>query len=306
MKSILMQQIAVLTVVMLAIGTAMTGCGGGQTSVQEPSAVVGASEEARQTLVLLVPPETSALFKKLAKIVERSGLSYEFQMMEGGTQAAQMQAIRDGKVDLALVMRRPRPNEPLAFLELFFTPIVIFVNAGVGVDALTREQAAAIFSGQITNWSQVGGDDLEIRVFVQEEDDTATSSLKAYLFDTETFAESAQVLFNDKDVISVVSGLAGSIGYSPWATKRFYDQVLSGNAAVLVSLDGCRPDNPRYPVAGVVGFAYLPERQAELQPLLDWAISFLDSEIGQALLDQYGASVVSIEQSESAGYAPQD
>jgi iron complex outermembrane receptor protein len=58
----------------------------------------------------------------------------------------------------------------------------IVANPGVGVTNLTRLQAANIFSGAVTNWSQVGGADLEIVAITRGENSAAETAFeKVYL-----------------------------------------------------------------------------------------------------------------------------
>ena len=281
-----------LSLVVLVFLTCITGCGNekGNDLDRMPGTptVIGAE----QPLIMLVPPDAGPLFKVIATIAEGSGQSYGIQIMESASPEAGVRAILDGKVDLMLMMRQPEPDAPLAFLELFRTPVVIFVNSELGLDTLTREQAAAIFSGEVTNWSQVGAPDIDIAVFVQEDEDTTTAALCDYLLGTTPFAESAQILFSDRDLISVVSGFPGAISYSSLATKKLSEESASGNLARSVSLDGLLPSDLNYPIIASVGFAFLPERQADLQTILDWAVGFLNSDMGQYILEKYGASAV--------------
>ena len=291
MKLVTVRKIAALTIVTVTVWICITGCGGekGYNPDRTPGAT--ATTEAEQALIMLVPPDAGALFKVIATIAESGGQSYGIQIMESVSPEAGVRAILDGKIDLMLMMRQPEPDDPLVFLELFRTPVVIFVNSELGIDNLTREQAAALFSGEVTNWSQLGAPDIEIAVFVQEAEDTTTVALCDYLLGTTQFAESAQILFNDRDLISVVSGFPGSVSYSSLATKRLSEESTSGDLAKSVSLDGLLPDDLNYPLIAPVGFAFLPERQADLQPILDWAVGFLNSEMGQYLLEKYGARV---------------
>jgi hypothetical protein len=61
--------------------------------------------------------------------------------------------------------------------------------------------------------------------------------------------------------------------------------VLADDADVkAIALDGVLPSDSAYPITGVVGVGYLSERQADVQPLLDWLLS----EDGQAALQEFG------------------
>jgi len=54
----------------------------------------------------------------------------------------------------------------------------MFVHPSVPIDNLTSEQAKAIFTGQITNWSQVSGPDTAVIVYVRNEENGNTQVLR--------------------------------------------------------------------------------------------------------------------------------
>ncbi len=93
--------------------------------------------------------------------------------------------------------------------------VAIIVN-GAGVDNLTIEQVAKIYSGEITNWSQVGGVDKEIAV-VCREDGSGTrecfeESVKKAVSDW-TMKSDVNSLASTGAVISMINSTSGSIGY---------------------------------------------------------------------------------------------
>jgi phosphate transport system substrate-binding protein len=49
---------------------------------------------------------------------------------------------------------------------VFWLPSAFFVHPAVGVDDLTNRQVSDIYAGKVTNWSEVGGPDLKIKVIV--------------------------------------------------------------------------------------------------------------------------------------------
>ena len=63
---------------------------------------------------------------------------------------------------VARLPSRGRRSGPRATTLVPSLGLSIVANPGVGVTNLTRQQAANIFSGAVTNWNQVGGADLKI------------------------------------------------------------------------------------------------------------------------------------------------
>lgn len=60
--------------------------------------------------------------------------------------------------------------------------------------------------------------------------------------------------------------------------------LAAGTEVVGVALDGVAPDDSAYPMTSPVGIGYLADRQAGVQPLIDWLLS----EEGQAALGEFG------------------
>ena len=187
MDTIRIQRLVSLTFIAVIALTVIIGCSGEAENAPSLSPEIVTGVEAEQVVTMLVPPASGALFKMIAKVALDNGQPYDVQILEGDSLQAGERAVRDVKVDLMLIMRQPLPDEPVAFFEMFRTSVVIFVNPELGIDNLTREQARAIFSGEVTNWSQFGGPELDIQVFIQEDDDTATVALREYLLGSTQF-----------------------------------------------------------------------------------------------------------------------
>ena len=72
--------------------------------------------------------------------------------------------------------------------------LVFFVNAANPVESLTQEQLKGIFSGEITNWSEVGGNDAEIIVYQNAEDTMAQNFMEIFMDDVELAEPKTEVL----------------------------------------------------------------------------------------------------------------
>lgn len=88
------------------------------------------------------------------------------------------------------------------------------VSLNVTVDDLTIEQLRAIFSGEITNWSEVGGEDAEINVFNRVAGSGTRATFEAAVFDGETtdFAGMGE-LDKSGDVQTQIGGTDNAISY---------------------------------------------------------------------------------------------
>ena len=97
-----------------------------------------------------------------------TGVSFTYNPTGSG---AGIQAVQEGRCDIGLSSRDLKPEEEAAGLEgtvLAYDGIAIIVNPENPVNDLSLEQIAKIYKGEITNWSEVGGDDAEIVLIGRE------------------------------------------------------------------------------------------------------------------------------------------
>jgi len=274
---------AIFLACILMVAISLAGCAGDKAD-REPATPIAV----RQTITIYGPPGFKQVLTPLKALLAITGPPYEFKMWDGASTEAGIQGIVDGTFDVMILMRRPLPEEPVAYTAFFLTPVAIFAHPEVGLTQLTREQAAAIFSGEVTNWQELGGPDQSIAVFVQKYDDSMTEVIREEILDGRPFVESAHVLPAEKSVFSVVEGVPGAISYAAWGGKRFWEYVSGTQYLDAVAVDGFLPVDPDYPVMSMIGAAYLPERQITLQPLFDWINALIESGAVQGLLDQLG------------------
>ena len=82
-----------------------------------------------------------------------------------------IQAVQEGRCDIGLSSRALKDEEKAAGLTetvLCYDGIAVIVNPENTVEDLTLEQIAAIYTGEIKNWSEVGGADAEIVLIGRE------------------------------------------------------------------------------------------------------------------------------------------
>jgi phosphate transport system substrate-binding protein len=84
-----------------------------------------------------------------------------------------------------------------------------------GLQALTREQMQGIFTGQITNWSEVGGDSQQVVLINRLKGSGTRQNMANYLFsgDDSQFAVGASEEDNSQTVVNTVSQTPGAVSY---------------------------------------------------------------------------------------------
>ncbi len=191
-----------------------------------------------------------------------------------------IKAVQEERCDIGLSSRDLKAEEIEAGLEatvLAYDGIAVVVNPGNAVSDLTLEQIAAIFTGEITNWSEVGGDDAEI-VLIGREAGSGTRDGFESITGTEDACEYRQELTSTGDVIATVAQNPGAIGYASLASV--------GDTVKALTVGGIEPTE-----ASVKDGSYLIQRPFVLvtnanvplteaaQLFFDWATSADAAEI---------------------------
>ena len=133
-----------------------------------------------------------------------------------------IKAVQEGRCDIGLSSRALKAEEEeqgLVGTVLAYDGIAVIVNPENTVEDLTVEQIAAIYTGEITNWSEVGGIDAEI-VLIGREAGSGTRGGFEEIVGVEDLCQYRQELTSTGDVITAVSKNPGAIGYASLASVK--------------------------------------------------------------------------------------
>ncbi len=140
-----------------------------------------------------------------------------------------IKAVQEGRCDIGLSSRTLKAEEEVAGLTatvLAYDGIAIIVNPENTVSDLSLETIAKIYTGEIANWSEVGGSDAEI-VLIGREAGSGTRDGFESITDTEDVCLYRQELTSTGDVITTVSQNPDAIGYASVASLTDIVKVLS-------------------------------------------------------------------------------
>ncbi|MDO6591969.1 hypothetical protein DS901_00090 [Loktanella sp. D2R18] len=100
--------------------------------------------------------------------------------------------------------------------------LVMITNAENPIETLTTDQVRAIYSGQITNWSQVDGPDLPIVVVTQSEESGTRTVFEDRIFGdtTASLASGAQIAGSGSEASQLVNATQGAIGVVGYSFQR--------------------------------------------------------------------------------------
>lgn len=180
-------------------------------------------------------------------------------------------------------------------IKLNLTPIgreafVFFVHSDNPVDTLTIEQIQGIYSGQIRNWSEVGGEDEEIRAFQRPEDSGSQSALVKVMGDVELMDPPAE------DIVSAMGGIirettnyqnrTNAIGFS---FRHFSQNMVENGKIKYIAIEGIEPtieniQNETYPIVDQFYAITAGTDHPHVEEFIDWMLS----EQGQELVKLTG------------------
>ena len=138
-------------------------------------------------------------------------------------------AVSEGRCDIGLSSRSLKDEEKSAGLTettLALDGIAIIVNPQNKVEDLDIETIGKIYTGEITNWKDVGGDDAEI-VLIGREAGSGTRDGFESITKTEDKCKYGQELTSTGDVITTVSQNPNAIGYASLAAVKDNVKALS-------------------------------------------------------------------------------
>ena len=205
----------------VAAAAALTACGGSASSAAASSTSAAAGSTASSTAAALsgnVATGGSASMKNvIAALTEgfaevEPGVTVSYDPTGSG---AGITGAADKTLDIGLSSRALKDDEKADVdgTTIALDGIAIIVNNASKVEDLTVDQLKQMFTGEITNWSEVGGDDGEI-VLIGREAGSGTRDGFESIVDVKDSCKYAQELTATGAVISAVEANPLAIGYA--------------------------------------------------------------------------------------------
>lgn len=208
-----------------AFALAVVACSGGHSRGGEsaPAEPGAAPTEGRGGSVSLKGSDTMVILAQ--RFAEGFMASHPGTVVEvsGGGTGTGISALLSGTTDIANASRPMNEREIASLREsrhvepvetrVALDALAVYVNEGNALPSLTLAQLSAIFRGEITNWSAVGGADAPIVLYSRENNSGTYAYFKEHVLDGADFAATAQTLPGTAAVINAVAHDPNGIGY---------------------------------------------------------------------------------------------
>ncbi len=217
-------------------------------------------------------------------------------IVTGGGSGVGISALLEGTTDIAQASRRIKFDEKRKLQEggksareviVAYDALAIVVNPANKVTNLTREQLEGIFTGKITNWKEVGGEDLKIVPYSRETSSGTYEFFKESVLKNKNYMNGIMSMPATGAIVQSISQTKGGIGYIGLA-------YLNKNVkAVHVSYDGgktftepsvANAKNETYPIVRALYYYYETKSAAKVKPFIDYVLS----PAGQAIVSETG------------------
>ncbi|MDA3937572.1 MAG: phosphate ABC transporter substrate-binding protein [Actinomycetota bacterium] len=213
---------AVLALVaLLVIGAvALTGCGAADEETTETT------ESGAQELTGVINVEGSDTIVNMGQAWAEEFMDQNPGVMitvKGGGSGTGIASLINGTIDFADASRGIKDSEVEAAKVNGVDPvehtvardgIAVIVNPANPVGALSSEQIGAVYRGEITNWSEVGGQDMDI-VLLSRDSSSGTYEFfkEAVVGEDAEYAKEARLLVSNQAIVDETAGNEGAIGY---------------------------------------------------------------------------------------------
>jgi phosphate transport system substrate-binding protein len=203
----------------------------------------------------------------------------------GGGSGVGIAALIDGTTDITMASRSLKMDEKLKIqdagksykeVRIADDALAVVVNPANPVKKLTREQLEDIFTGKITNWKEVGGEDMKIVAYSRESSSGTYEFFKEHVLNKKNYSPTCLNMPATGAIIQSVSQTKGAIGYVGLAylDKAVADVAVSydkGKTYIQASYENAK--NKTYPIVRPLFYYYNPKSESLVKPFIDYVLS---------------------------------
>ncbi|MFC4768269.1 phosphate ABC transporter substrate-binding protein [Effusibacillus consociatus] len=193
----------------------LAGCGSAGKEGQQGGGAAPGGQELSGTVTASGSTALQPLVQQAAKEFMEKNPRVSIQVSGGGSGTG-LKNVADGTSDIGnsdVKAGDEFKDKGLKEHIVAIAPFAIIVNKDVNVENLTKQQAADIFTGKITNWKEVGGKDQKIVVVTRPDSSGSLKLVKQLVLDGKSVTKDAVVQESSGAMVTAVTTTAGAIGY---------------------------------------------------------------------------------------------
>ena len=265
------KRLVVLLCGAVIISGLVVGCGSGSAEGDTAKITISGSTSVGPTMEVL------------AEVYEKDN-DVNIEVQQVGSSAGIKNTI-DGTSDLGMSSRDLKDEETKEVdgTQIAIDGIAVITNTANKVTDLTSEQVKDIFTGKITNWKEVGGEDAQIVVVSREEGSGTREGFQDILgFESDELIKDAQICDGSGNVKSTVEGNENAIAYISFG--------YLGDTLNDVKIDGVEPTDAnvvdgKYPISRPF---IVVNKKDGLSDVAKAFVDFIMSEEGQNIVAEEG------------------
>lgn len=202
--------------------------------------------------------------------------------------SAGIKNVKDGTYKLGFSSRELKEEETQGseYKTIALDGIALVVNPNNKIENITLEQIKGIYTGEIKNWSELGGADAEIVVVSRENGSGTRSAFEEIAKIGELLTEKAIIKSGNGEVASYVAGEPNAIGYTSFVTLEANKDKIKGFQVESIKPEIANVQNQTYKLSRPFIMIYDSSKINEAEKAF---IDFLFTEEGQDILEEAGA-----------------
>lgn len=270
--------------IVVSVALALVSCSQNSTQPAEVPTDTPAAET-KEKLQFSGSTTVQPLAEKLAEVYQIQHPGLDLVIGAGGSRVG-IQAVQEGTADIGMVSRELRDGEMTEGMEkhqIAIDVLAMIVHPSNPVEELSLEQLKDIYTGKITNWEKVGGDDMPIAPLIREVSSGTRGAFDEIVLEDESPIETEEnTKITAGEVSTEVKENPSAIGYVGFGH-------LSGDEVKVLAIDGVVP-SPEVAIDGTyklkrpLNLLTGPLSREQAQEFIDFVLS----DEGQQIVEEDG------------------
>ncbi len=204
--------------------------------------------------------------------------------VSGGGSGTGIAALLNNTTDICMASRDMKAGEyklakekgiDLKRMAVSLDGIAIFLHNYNPVNELTLAQIKAIYTGETSNWKDIGGKDATIILYGRENNSGTYAYFKEFVLDEEDYSERCQTLPGTASVVNAVTKDPNGIGYGgiAWATTVKHAGVKAADTTAAILPEVSAVSNGTYPISRELYFFTRGVPTGEMKDFINWTLS---------------------------------